>query len=196
MRARASQKAPAAATLLLPFRIVADHPRLLLPLSILLFLIALIGTMILLGELKKYPGGTNTPDLRVMGYTVAELNQYYDNLGVEGCRSYVSLANWDFFPVMPSYIVTLGALHVLSARKLKIADRGAYLLLLVFLFDIVETFLQRRGAVLYPDRLSTVQILLASACCSLKSLSLFLSILQLLVGGFKIVVQKRDQKNR
>ena len=188
--------------LLLPFRTIADHPRVLLPLSVMLYLIAQAGMHRLMRPLFNYPpDGHRIPDMRVMGYSVTELNDYYDTLGVVGCRQYVEVENWDFFPFMPGYILLQGSLHVLAARQLRQSDRDALGVLLIFLLDAVESYWQRRGCVLYSsqpqhERLADWQIHLASACVRLKWTVLIVSGAQGLIKALQIYRQQRAWKAR
>lgn len=193
-----------ASVLLTPFRMIAEQP-ILLKLSLALYVIAQIGMNVLMEPLKKYPGGYYTPDIHFPGYTVEQLNAYYDNLGVEGCAVYIQVANWDLFPYMLGYVFPLGALHCLVARRLRQKKSGkhdnnddskAYLALVIWLMDVVETVLQRRGCVIYPDRLSSWQIRLAGTCQRLKWTLGALSVGQLLVGVWQIFRQAQERKQR
>jgi hypothetical protein len=199
-----------------PFRLIADQPKVLFPLSVMLYVLAQTGMIQLVRRLENFPpDGHRIPDVRWQGYTVSELNNYYDTLGYEGCRIYKQVANWDFFPYMPGYILPLGALHVMAARQLRqTSDLDALALILVGVLDMVESFWHRRGCVLYmitmmttmmgeqlqlhqqPQRLSDWQIQLASACVQLKFTVLILSVVQLLVKGVQIHRRQRAWKTR
>ena len=124
--------------------------------------------------LEAYDDGLNLPDAR-FGYTPDELNLWYDRIGVEGCRMYKLAADWDMYAIMIIYPLFLGSMLVKSARIAGMSERMAYLPLVTVACDVVETYFQREGCILYPERLTDGQIILASYANRLKWAGLVLS---------------------
>ena len=121
----------------------------------------------------------NLPDGRVMGYSPADLNLWYDRIGVEGCKVYIQGANWDFVPVMIVYPLFLGAMLTKLARAANKPQKLSYLPLVAVACDAVETFVQRQGCVVYPERLSDELVTIAGHACQMKWIFLVGSILAL-----------------
>jgi len=108
------------------------------------------------------------PDLR-FGYTVSELNEWYDGIGKEGCEAYKKIAMIDLFPYMECYTLLLGGILVKASRKAGANPEIALLMPVVMLCDVVETIIPLYGCFLYPEeRLPTLLIHLSSAASRLK----------------------------
>jgi hypothetical protein len=165
------------------FQQIADSPS-LFRMSVALFAVAQIGMHVVGMPLREnYPGGWYAPDLHVFGYTSDELNRYYDTVlgDARGCEHYIAVAEWDFFPYMIAYTLLLGSALIRAARTLRSRDDDAgnggdehgsagsdnkndssssgdgiaNLVVLACTFDLVETYVQRRGCQLYiSDRRS------------------------------------------
>jgi hypothetical protein len=119
----------------------------------------------------------------ILGYTVEELNAFYDALGVEGCQLYIAVATWDLFPSMISYTVCLGAFLTLLARQYPgLPDNISVLAIIVWILDIIETGIQRLGCIVYPDRLPDQYIRLASRAVQWKWILATTSTLLVIVG--------------
>jgi hypothetical protein len=172
------------------------------------------------------------PDSYIMGYTTEQLyNNFYNVIGIEGCTIYTTLALWDIYILTPAYTLFLGTIYVYITRQTydKIpqfdfigsnnhhhntsngywnADQRAYLVLLIAIFDIIETILQKRGCTLLLQqhhtlsssttqapiilsstyRLSNLQVRIASIAVSMKWSLLalfFLSIVERLYHCYK-----------
>ena len=117
------------------------------------------------------PDGHKVPDGR-LGYTPDELNQWYDAIGVDGCRVYVRGANFDFYAIMPLYPLLLGSSLVALLLRQQVSNNKStfvvYLPLAAVAADIIETFLQRKGCVIYPLRLSDTMLSIAGNANRLK----------------------------
>jgi hypothetical protein len=186
------------------FRTIAQEP-LLMGLLLLWVVVAVAGIVILSQRLEKHVSPTVIiiPDLRVMGYSKAQLYQeFYHLIGPNGCVIYSTLAFWDMFVLIPAYTLALGTTWVHVSRRTydKVptaprrsgywnADRGASLVLPVALLDYVETVVQRHGCTLLASNreLSSLLVRLASVSVSMKWSLLFLyfvSILDRLYKGY------------
>ena len=149
-------------------------------------------------SLHLYPDGLNLPDKR-FGYTPDELNAWYDAIGTEGCPIYVRAATLDFIPIMPTYVAFLGSLLIhlsdwstKSTVSIHMPEQTVYLPVVTVLFDIVETYIQRRGCVIYPERLTDTQIRLGSFGNMGKWIFLVTSILLIVVPGFYAAFSSKD----
>ena len=154
--------------------------------------------------LEKYPDGLNLPDTR-FGYTPKDLNAWYDAIGTEGCPVYVRAATVDFIPIMPTYAIFLGSLMVYFADKSKHIEQSsspaiqeipvqlAYLPVITVLFDVVETYIQRQGCVIYPERLTETQIQLGSFGNMGKWIFLVTSLLLIAVLGIYAALSPKDR---
>lgn len=145
------------------------------------FILAFVYHASVVKGLDAYEDGPNLPDARIAGYTPAELNLWYDNIGVEGCKIYIRGANADFFPVMAAYPFFLGTMLIKATRTAGLPQNIAYLALVTVLLDAVETYIQREGCVVYPERLSDDRIALAANACRIKWVLLLSSMLLIAV---------------
>jgi hypothetical protein len=171
------------------FRKVADS-QLLLGLNLVAVFAAFGAIQFIALPLNAYQDGSNLPDTRLTGYTPVELNTWYDSIREDGCQVYVKVANWDFCPIMPSYVLLLGAVLSKLIRQRPqsgLSEYLAYLPVLTGLCDAVETYLQRLGCVLYPERLSKSSVQIASHACQSKWV-LLLGTLALIVVLFTRVM--------
>lgn len=137
----------------------------------------------IIAPLGEFEDGLNVPDARMFGYTVEELNLWYDRVGVEGCEIYILGADWDFVPIMIVYPFFLGSMLIKFTRAAGWSESLAYIPLMTVVFDIEETYLQREGCVVFPERLSDEHIVLAGNCCRMKWMGLNASML-LILGLF------------
>ncbi|CAB9496990.1 expressed unknown protein [Seminavis robusta] len=133
--------------------------------------------------LDAYEDGLNLPDARMLGYTPDELNQWYNSIGIEGCKIYIQSAHWDFMPIMVIYPVFLGSMILVLGQEAGLSENLVYVPLSSAIFDIIETYLQREGCVIFPERLPDQTIRIASLACQTKWLFLITSILTV-VGLF------------
>lgn len=140
-------------------------------------------------QLTKYAMNQPIPDIRFRGYTVSELNGWYEAIGVDGCKIYSNAALFDLFPYMELYALCFGTL---LCHQIKLAHpyrtwlkRELTLLFpLVMMFDVVETTITFYGASMYSkhqQRLPDVFIHVASTCTQMKW-TLFLTGFSLLTG--------------
>jgi hypothetical protein len=126
--------------------------------------------------LGGYENGLNVPDVRIAGYTPAELNLWYDRVGVEGCQVYIQAANWDFLAIMMTYPLFLGSMLIVTTRSTGLSENFAYIPLVTVVFDMVETYFQRKGCVLYPERLPEGVVAAAGYACVFKWIFLTVSL--------------------
>jgi len=163
------------------FRAVADSTS-LLGLAFACTILSFAINQYLVSPLAAFEDGLNVPDVRVSGYTPDELHAWYDGIGMEGCQVYTRCATWDLYAIIPSYLIFLGAILVQQGRIATKPNEGiAFLPVAVASCDFVETYLQRHGSVVYPERLPTALVRIASAACVTKWV-LLISTLMLIVG--------------
>lgn len=177
------------------FRSVADSA-LLFRLALTLEVISVVGMTVLSQRLAAFDQGLPPPDLLLFGYTADELNAYYETLGEEGCKAYIDFANWDLFPYMFGYSITLGAFLILSSRQWGHSEAIALLAPLTHTCDLVETYLQKQGCVVYPERLSEDVVRCASYAVRLKWALFSLAILYAVSGGVKYLCQRRQTQRQ
>lgn len=118
--------------------------------------------------LGAFTDGLNIPDARITGYSSDELNLWYDNIGVEGCKTYIICTHWDFLAIMVTYPLFLGSMLISVGTPAGLSENLAYIPLVNVAFDIVETYIQREGCVKYPERLTGHRIQIASVACQIK----------------------------
>jgi hypothetical protein len=141
--------------------------------------------------LKQHPETKHMiPDARYWGYTVEELNAFYDALGFEGCQLYIAVETWDLVPSMISYTVCLGTFLTLLAQRYHVSDHLSLLASMVWILDIIETVIQRHGCRIYPDRLPEPYIRLASKAVQWKWKLASTSMLLVIAGGMHILWKK------
>jgi hypothetical protein len=167
---------------LLLFQIIADSP-FLLCLNFAAVFASFAVNLFIVSPLKDMEDGWDQtlPDERITGYTSDELNLWYELIGPEGRQIYIRAATWDFCPIMPSYILLLGAVLVRLARPSRLSENISYLPILTGTCDIIETYYQRLGCTIYPERLSDRDIFLASTACQMKWILLFVTITLIIV---------------
>lgn len=197
---RRGAAAAAAAAVLALFRAIANEPALMAAV-VALNAIAVAGWTLLYARLVQHAAATATfllvlPELRVAGYSAAELNAFYQRIGGEttphdgggdgiggnggigGIQRYADLAAWELFPLLAAYPLLLGAILVRLARwKLDgywTSDWIALAAVPVAVADGIATLLTRRGCLLYKAArqqrqfLSDGQILVASTAVTVK----------------------------
>jgi hypothetical protein len=206
LRSHRSRRVPATDDAMLAlFRSIAQEP-ILMGLLLLWLVVAVAGIAVLSHRLEKHvsPSTIIIPDLRFMGYSKPQLYQeFYHVVGRSGCNIYSALAFWDMLVLIPAYTLALATTWVHIARRTydKVqstqrrsgywnADRGAFIVLPIALFDYFETLVQRHGCTLLASsdqELSVLLVRLASVSVSIKWSLLFLyfvSILDRLCKGF------------
>jgi len=168
-----------------------------------LFLVFFVGVFVfhhmMSRPLQEYPDGMNLPDAR-FGYTPAELNAWYDSIGTEGCSVYIQLASLDFILIMPTYIIFLGSLLVYLSDKCKsisivapiLVEHFAYIPVITVLFDVMETYIQRRGCVLYPEKLKDSQLQLGSRANMFKWIFLAVTMLLIFAATIYAAVESKS----
>lgn len=110
------------------------------------------------------------PDMR-FGYTQDELYAWYEGIGEEGRKLYLSMVRFDLFPYMATYAVLLGAITLNLARQAQMPDKIALIFPIAMWFDFMETVIPGYGANLYPKRLPEFVVLVAIGGNQLKWLS-------------------------
>jgi hypothetical protein len=153
----------------------------------------LVSLLLAAGSSSSQQQRQQLPDARFSGYTVHELNTYYDILGMDGCRMYIAVENWDIFPFMVSYTLCLGSVLTILARKLypshpRRGDSLSLLAMIIWMLDMIETVIQRQGCRIYPDRLPDPHILLASAAVQLKWKLFMLSVGIIVIGSIRVLI--------
>jgi hypothetical protein len=142
--------------------------------------------------LSKFTDGLNVPDARITGYSSDELNLWYDNIGVEGCKTYILCTHWDFAAIMVIYPLFLGSMLIAVGKSAGLSENLAYIPLVTVAFDIVETYIQREGCVKYPERLTGHRIKMASVACQFKWGFLGSTILAILVVYVRMQLLRKD----
>ena len=160
----------------------------------------MIGMTALTQRLAYYEQGLATPDIRLFGYTVSELNTYYDTLGEEGCQAYVRVSDWDFFPYMFGYSILVGTFLLRASRQFGHAEAVTLLAPLIHTCDLVETYVQKQGCLLYPVRLSEDAINAGSYAVRMKWMLFAIAMLYVCAGGAKYLytksIQQKDNKQK
>lgn len=180
------------------FRSVAEASPLFQTVFLTVFVAVFVMHHSLSLPLRKFPDGLNLPDKR-FGYTPSELNAWYDAIGTEGCLVYIRATTVDFLPVMPTYCVFLGSLLVFLADKSKSPRQVqlAYLPVVTVFFDIIETYVQRRGCMIYPERLTDAVIQFGSLGNLGKWICLISSILLIVfLGGYVVLIQSSNDRKK
>lgn len=114
------------------------------------------------------PCNSTIPDF-MFGYSDQQLNSLYEQWGRDGRQAYVKGANTDLFPCIEAYTILLGAFLVVASDRLRWKnDRIAYAAVAVMLLDLGETWIQRHGSQVYPEKMSPNMIFLGSLCNQAK----------------------------
>jgi len=114
------------------------------------------------------------------GAPADRLYGYLEALGPDGRRAYASINLMDFFPMMPSYAIVLGAWLVRSCRSAGVTTaRLAWIFPLVAVFDVVESSVFGYANARYPDRLDPSLLSLASVANGLKWVCLTVGLVSL-----------------
>lgn len=159
----------------------------------------MIGLAALTQRLAVYEQGLAAPDIRFFGYTVSELNSYYETLGEEGCQAYVKVADWDFFPYMFGYSILVGVFLLRASRQHAHPEAVALLSPMIYTCDLVETYVQKQGCLLFPIRLSEDVIQAGNYAVRTKWVLFIVAIVYVCSGGAKYLyseyTKRQQQRN-
>lgn len=180
---------------------VADSPPSPLPLLLTAILFWLISQCIMLTKCQSlkdtYGGGIDDiPDAWLwFGYNSADdkLYDYLDRLGPQGRRAYMDINTLDFITYMPSYTLLLWVLLFRQCRNAGISASTSWISLVVVMCDIIESVLFGYATRLFPNRLDSSLLMIASMANQGKWISLLLGMFTLValsgrnnfVGGAK-----------
>lgn len=128
-------------------------------------------------------GAGPTPDAR-MGFTLDELNQWYQDLGGEGRQAYLQMAAFDFFPFIQVTPILLGTFLYTQLTAAGMSPLAAMIMPAAMLGDLIETYIVVHGCKNYPNEiLPTEYVEMASLGNQLKWVA-YASGLVLLSGLF------------
>lgn len=107
-------------------------------------------TMKTLNERVNSFGAGPAPDLR-MGFTLDELNQWYEAMGEEGRQAYLEMATFDFFPYMEVTPILLGTFLYSQLTAAGMSPSAAMIMPVAMICDLAETYIVAYGCKGYPN---------------------------------------------